>query len=250
MKKSNRNGYKGESWKHIERIIAWGHSPNQVFEDWLDLMLSAILAFTDNAVRGNIKEGSKFDGVYEERYLEIMRRYDNTGKMGERPADYFAAAYGALRLEIENSGGDPLGDIYMREITYGEHGQFFTPQSVADMMAEVIHAPSKSEEGREVVYDPCCGSGVMLLAAAKQNPDARLVGIDLDARCAKMAALNMSFRGLSADIYQGDSLAAKMGTVWMVRFGGFMQEQEKPETPDRVKQYAKEQQGRLFDLAA
>ncbi len=209
-------------------------------------MLSANLALTDNTVRGNIKEGGKFDGPYEDRYLRIVGRYASNQEIGRRPVDYFAAAYGALLLEIESSSGDPLGDIYIREITYGEHGQFFTPQPIADMMAAIIHTPSKSEPGREVVCDPCCGSGVMLLAAAKQNPDVFLSGIDLDRRCAMMTTLNMSMRGLEADIYHGDALSQEMHTVWMVRHGGFIQEKEKPETPDRIKKLAEEKQASLF----
>jgi type I restriction-modification system DNA methylase subunit len=209
-------------------------------------MLSAYLSLTDNAVRGNVKEGAKFDGPYEERYLKIMGRYASNQERGNRPADYFGAAYHALSDEIQQSDGDPLGDLYMREITYGEHGQFFTPKPIADMMASIIHAPSKSEEGREVVCDPCCGSGVMLMASAKQSPEARLVGIDLDIRCAKMCALNMCFRGLDADVYHGDTLSAEMYTVWTVRFGGFIQEQACPKTPDRLKQLSKELQGQLF----
>lgn len=239
MKKSNIQGYAGASWKNLEKIIATGRSRSNVFSDWLDLMMADCLSLTDNMQRGNIKEGGKFDGEYEDRYLEIMQRYPSNQERGKRPADYFAAAYGSLLQEVEeNPTADPLGDIYMKEITYGEHGQFFTPQHLADMMASLIMAPSKSEEGREIVCDPSCGSGTMLLAAAKQKPEARLVGVDLDVRCAKMCALNMSMRGLHADIYHGNSLSGEMQTVWLIRFGGFIQENDHPETPERMKQYA------------
>jgi type I restriction-modification system DNA methylase subunit len=243
MKRSNRQGYKGDSWKNLQKIIDLGYSRSNIFSDWLDLMLSALLSLSDNLKRGNIKDGGKLDGEYEERYLKVIQRYKNDGGQGTRPADYFAAAYHALLKEIEESNGDPLGEIYMQEISYGEHGQFFTPLHIAQMMAEIVSAPSKSEPGAQVICDPCCGSGVMLLAAAKEQPEARLVGIDLDERCAKMCALNMSFRGLSADVYHGDSLAGKMETVWMVRGGGLMQEQKHPETPERMKHYAAEHKG-------
>jgi hypothetical protein len=210
-----------------------------VFSDWLDLMLTAYLSFTDNVRRGNT-DMTKFDGEYEKRYMEIVERYKADDEKGNRPIDYFAQAFHALYKEIDETGNDCLGEIYMREITYGEHGQCFTAEHVTDMMAQIIYAPSKSEEGRQVVCDPCCGSGRML-SAHKQGSKAFCVGIDLDMRCAKMCALNLLFRGIDGDVYWGDSLRPEMHTVWMIRGGGFIMEEDKPETPERIKHYAEEQ---------
>jgi len=244
VKKSNRGGYSGASWKHIEKIISRGRSRGTVFEDWLDFMLTSHLSATDNLQRGNT-DIEKWDGEHEAHYLVIVGRYATDDPKGRRPIDYFKKAFHALTHEIEESGEDCLGEIYMMEITYGEHGQYFTPEAMTDMMASIIAAPSKDEPGAEVVCDPSCGSGRTLLSAHKTNPDARLVGVDLDARCAKMFALNLIFRGRSGDAYHGDSLAAKMYTVWIVR-GGWVSMQEVPEMPNRIQEYAREQ-GRLFD---
>ena len=225
-------GYKGESWKQLQNIIARGHSRDKVFHDWLDLMLISSLALRDNIQHNNVEPG-KFDGKYEDQYHKINAQYDNGGKTGERPIDYFAKAYAHLMQEIHETDKDVLGDIYMLEITYGEHGQFFTPEHITDMMAMIV-APSKSEAGRKVVCDPCCGSGRMLLSAHKRNSDAFLVGIDLDPRCAKMCALNLILREMSGDVYCGNTLTQQMETVYLIR-NGWVEEQEKPETPDRIK---------------
>lgn len=247
MKKSNRSGYRSESWKQLQKIIALGHSRDKVFHDWLDLMLVSALALKDNVSRLNL-DFTKFDGKYEDQYHKINARYDNGGKQGERPIDYFTKAYAALIQEINETDKDVLGDIYMLEITYGEHGQVFTPEHITDMMAMIV-SPSKSEECREVVCDPCCGSGRMLLSAHKHNPNAFLVGIDLDPRCAKMCALNLILREMEGDVYCGNSLMGKMDTVWMIR-NGWVQEQEKPETPDRIKNLTEEETEQLSLLAA
>ena len=237
MKKSNRQGYRGESWKQLEHIIALGYSRSNVFSDWLDLMLAAFLSLTDNIRRGNTLE--KLDGAYEQRYMDIIGRYASNCERGQRPADYFAAAYSALLDEVEASTGDPLGDMYMKEITYGEHGQFFTPQPVADMMAALTGTG-------ETVCDPSCGSGVMFIAAAKQNPRVQCLGIDLDTRCAKMCALNMLFRGLTADIYNGDALRLEMRTLWKVRGFGIV-EVDNPAPPVKTEpQKQKPDQAALF----
>jgi type I restriction-modification system DNA methylase subunit len=202
-------------------------------------MLEAHLSLTDNIRRGNT-DITKFDGVHETRYLKIVERYKTSDKMPNRPIDHFSDAFGALCEKINETGTDCLGEIFEKEITYGEHGQFFTPEPVADIVAQIIDAPSHNEEGRKVTCDPCCGSGRMLLAAHKANPAVFLVGVDLDPRCAKMCALNLLFRGLDGDVYHGDSLAAKMTTVWTVKAGGFVIEYDLPETPQSIKNYAEE----------
>jgi len=181
MKKSDRLGYRGNSWKILSELIGSGkYSRDKIFNDWLDLILASALALRDNIQRKGIKiDLSKMDGVYEDRYMEIVESYDNSGEKGKRPVDYFARAYVSLMKEIKETDKDCLGDIFMSEITFGEHGQFFTPEHITDMMA-LMTVPSESEEGRQVVCDPCCGSGRMLMSAHKNNPEAFLVGIDLD----------------------------------------------------------------------
>lgn len=228
MEKSNRTQYKGESWKWIEKIIHHGYSKNNVFCDWLDLMLLSQLALTDNLRRGNL-DARKFDGQFNDEYLAVMRRYDNEPKYGERPADCFARAYAHLLMEIEESGGDPLGELYMMEISYGEHGQFFTPAHVGQMMAKMTL--SDAIEDGQSICDPTCGGGTLLIEAGRLNRTVTLTGIDLDERCAKMAALNMLFRGLTSHIYCGNSLTGQMYTAWHtgVMIGlPYIEREEKP----------------------
>jgi len=45
-------------------------------------------------------------------------------------------------------------------------------------------------------------------------------------------------------VYCGNSLTAEMTTLWMVR-NGFIEEEEKPEAPDKIKTMAKENNRRL-----
>jgi hypothetical protein len=66
-----------EAWKHLERI-AYSRSVRAVFDDWLDLMLSAYLFFTDNFARPDFEakfKAQKLDGPYEKRYMEIVAKY-------------------------------------------------------------------------------------------------------------------------------------------------------------------------------
>jgi type I restriction-modification system DNA methylase subunit len=233
MKKGNtRDLHHGkEVWKHLEQVC-YSRSTGQVFSDWLDLMLAAYLSLTDNFARPNFIEkvkANKFDGIYEDRYLEIVKKYADDAKRGERAIDHLAAAHSELVKEVEVSQVDVLGEIYMAMITFGEHGQFFTPRHISEMMAQI----AKPANG-ETVMDPTCGSGTMLIEAGKQNPNAIYTGCDLDQRCAKMAALNMIFFNLDADIYWGDSLRNEMYLQWHVAKGGFVWERELPQEQRKI----------------
>lgn len=218
--------YGQEAWLHLETIINRGHSRGVVFLDWLDLMLTSYLSLTDNLRRPKFTEklkANKLDGEYEDRYMRIVERYKDSKPRGERAIDLFAQAYGALTKEIGETQFDALGEIYEHMISYGEHGQFFTPTHVTHMMAEIAGI----KDG-ETVADPCCGSGRMLLSAAKVNPNAVFYGIDVDERCAKMCALNMVFFNLNGEVLWGDSLAMKFRTQWNIGRGGIIVETDAP----------------------
>jgi type I restriction-modification system DNA methylase subunit len=142
MKKANiRDLHHGrEVWKHLERV-AYSRSTDRVFEDWLDLMLAAYFSLTDNFTRPDFVEkpkANKFDGPYEDRYMEIVRRYKDDAKNGDRAIDHLKAAHDELIKETQKTGKDVLGEIYMAMITFGQHGQFFTPQHFSAMMAQMV----------------------------------------------------------------------------------------------------------------
>lgn len=216
-------------WKEVEKALTY-NSRNVVFGDWLDLILNTLLSLTDNFKRkgiiGKLKE-NKLDGVYEERYLEIAKKYDK-GTIGSRPIDYLYNAWGLLSKEVTETDKDILGGIYETMISFGEHGQHFTPEHITDFMAEMAN-------GSERVYDPCCGSGRFLISALKRNPDAELFGADLDDRCAKMTVINLWLFGANAEIMHANSLSGEVWKVWKVFKEGWVYEIEpKKELPQEV----------------
>jgi type I restriction-modification system DNA methylase subunit len=68
----------------------------------------------------------------------------------------------------------------------------------------------------QTVYDCACGSGRMLLAAAKINRHVRLYGADLDITCCKMALLNMLLNSLRGEIAHMNSLSNDFYTGFKV----------------------------------
>jgi hypothetical protein len=186
--------------------------------------------------------------------LKLVSKYpeNKTGEIGSRPADYFAKAWGSLLKETWQSQEDVLGEIFMNKISFGEHGQFFTPFNIADMMTKLLHSTEEMKPG-EKVCDPACGSGRFFISYSRLNKEAHYYGVDLSPECAKMTALNMWVFDLDADIYHGDSLTMKYFRVWKVRRGGYIYESEitadspiPPSIKKTLKAQAEQQQ--LFDL--
>jgi len=99
---------------------------------------------------------------------------------------------------------DPLGELFMLRVSRGKQGQFFTPTPVCDLMTALTLG---SVQTGQSVLDPACGSGRMLLSAAKQNRHIRCYGADVDAICVKMAVMNMLLQSLSGEIAHMDSLS-------------------------------------------
>lgn len=148
-------------------------------------------------------------GTMEREYLETMRKY------GKHEALVFPRAFGELVIAMERERKDVLGDYYTGAITHGEHGQFYTPENICEMMARIVEPRTGS-----TVSDPCCGSGRMLLASAEVNRRCTFHGQDIDFRCVEMCTLNLALCGLSGFIVWGDSLAKEVRRVFRTGASG------------------------------
>jgi len=218
-----------QTWKELEKIRNRGYS--YFFNDWIDLILNSLLSLTDNLneIGRSMDIQKASQGKYNERYMEIVNKYqerDKTRVIGERTIDHFQRAFSLLIQESLETKKDVIGEIYQSQITYGEHGQFFTPEHVSDFMSKIV-MPEKSPNDNsksETIMDPCCGSGRFLLGVAKENPNHYLIGQDIDERCCKMAVINLFIRNLSGEIRWGDSLTNKINKRWIIRKGGFIYE--------------------------
>lgn len=181
-------------------------SRGQAFEDFLTAMVCALAAETKEA-----------------EYLAMVERHKK-GKPGHRGIDVISQMFGELVNAMDRTEADVLGDLFEGSITYGEAGQYFTPASVARLLAELSVDPNaQPTDGNPLlIHDCCCGTGRMLLEASKVNPHAELVGQDIDARCTKITALNMGLRGKYGWVVCGNSLSGE--TQFAYRIGSFFNE--------------------------
>lgn len=168
-----------------------GISRGQAFEDWLTAMVCALAAETK-----------------EDEYLAMIDRHKQ-GKRGHRGADLMPQMFAELVEAITREDVDILGDLFQGAITYGESGQYLSPATIADLLAKMsVDSDAQPMRDRPIyVHDPCCGTGRMLLAAANVNPHVELVGQDIDARCAKITAINMGLRGRYGWVVCGNALS-------------------------------------------
>jgi predicted RNA methylase len=100
---------------------------------------------------------------------------------------------------------DVLGDLFMDCVSHGKNGQFFTPQPVCDMMAQMTYGNDLAE-GKSIC-DPACGSGRMLLSVGKLQRKLRFYGADNDHTCVKMAVLNLLVNTMEGEIAWMNSLS-------------------------------------------
>ncbi len=187
-----------------------GVSRAQSFEDFLLMTVAALSG-----------------GQMEEQYLATVKKHSD-GKPGKRGCDSIARAFGVLVNAMEETRQDILGDLFQGSITYGEKGQFLTPEPVAQMMARMTIEEGAEDTNHKVktVCDPACGSGRMLLAVADLKPHWEFYGQDIDIRCVRMTAINLALRNLYGYVIWGNSLGTEKRLVYRTGFNlqGFIRE--------------------------
>ncbi|HZK02794.1 MAG TPA: type I restriction-modification system subunit M [Bacteroidaceae bacterium] len=126
-------------------------------------------------------------------------------------------AIGDLQLgDYQDNTNDLFGDAYEYLMTmYASNagksgGEFFTPQEVSELLAEIT-VVGKKEVNK--VYDPCCGSGSMLLKFAKvlgkENVRQGFFGQEINITTYNLCRINMFLHDINYekfDIAHGDTL--------------------------------------------
>lgn len=153
---------------------------------------------------------------------DVLEHIDFTRKVGQSKIPdiklrQLITHFGQYRLRNEDfEFPDLLGAAY--EYLIGEFadsagkkgGEFYTPRSVVRMMVRLVKPELKHD-----VYDPCCGSGGMLIAAkeyieehGEDGRKANLYGQEFNGTVWSIAKMNMLLHGIdTADLQNEDTLA-------------------------------------------
>lgn len=145
---------------------------------------------------------------------------------------------------INGKWSDPFGDIFMEYLGNKDlRGQCFTPESVSNLCAKITMEDAIKESVRIdcgkfknmiITSDPACGSGRMLLAAARymvlnRNDYIYCIGEDVDTTCVKQTAINMALHGCYGEVICHDTLKDPDG----LRFGYIVNEILYPDRHNR-----------------
>lgn len=179
--------------------------------------------YLTDAVRSVARENPKLQGVID------MVDFNATAAGSRIIADeYLIALVDVLsrhRLGLKDVEPDILGRAYeylIRKFAEGQGqsaGEFYTPREVAILMASILDL----EPGMEI-YDPCCGSGGLLIKShlkflekygRRQNGHLRLpesiqpvrvFGQEINPATFAMARMNTFIHDMEADIQIGDTM--------------------------------------------
>ena len=172
------------------------HKPDEtVFSDFLSITICTLSA-----------------GQYEDEYFSIIKNYRKD------EVELFCEMFARMVFSMDDDGTglvDCLGEFYQTRLSRGKHGQFFTPSHVSDMMASMT---VNKDVRDKTFYDPCCGSGRMLLSAAKVARHNHFFGADIDQVCCKMATINLCLNGLRGEIAWMDSLGGQHWGGYSIRY--------------------------------
>jgi hypothetical protein len=171
--------------------ITYGKSEEEVFDDFLTILICCL-------------SGER----YEDEYLSIVSKYT------KETFCIFPKLAGEMVNIMDNDGRgltDCLGEFFTSRITKGRNGQFFTPIHITDFMGMILL--DENTIGKKV-FDPACGSGRMLLSAAKVSRRNRFYGADIDHRCCKMTAINFCLNRMIGEV-------AWMDTLKFEHWGGY-----------------------------
>lgn len=192
-----------------------GLSRGQTFEDFLTFVRCSLAGQT-----------------MEEEYLRTVAKGYGQGAKGKRGIDYIVKAFGTLIVAMDETKQDVLGDIFTGGVTYGERGQFFTPDPLCELMSQLL-SPDDEEESKSV-NDPACGSGRALLAVGREHPHWEYTGQDVDHRCVQMTGINLGLNGLRGWAVWQNTLTLECFRVYQIGLnltGGVIREVPVDQSP-------------------
>lgn len=155
----------------------------------------------------------------EDAYMRTVHKYKSD------EFEKFAQILAYLKVSLELEPADILGQVFhILELHNKWKGQFFTPFPIAYFMASSMLVDVQGiikEKGYFTISEPTCGSGVMIIAAAKVlsdsgvSPHLMLAECrDIDPRCVHMTYIQMSLLGIPAVVIQGNSLTEQQFSTW------------------------------------
>lgn len=158
------------------------------------------------------------DPLFADLFTDIDLYSNRLGTGDQKQSDTISSLIREIdRADLLNTDSDILGNAYEYLIgqfaseTGKKAGEFYTPQAVSKILTRIAIAGQEKKRGLSV-YDPCMGSGSLLLNAKKYaaEPDyIKYYGQELMTSTYNLARMNMFLHGIvpeNQNLRNGDTL--------------------------------------------
>ena len=164
------------------------------------------------------------DPLFADLFTDIDLYSNRLGTGDQKQSDTIANLIKEIdKADLLNSDADVLGNAYEYLIgqfaseTGKKAGEFYTPQAVSKILTKIAIGGQEDKNGLSV-YDPCMGSGSLMLNAKKYSNMARNIkdyGQELMTSTFNLARMNMLLLGIAPEnqkLHNGDTLDADWPT--------------------------------------
>lgn len=158
------------------------------------------------------------DPQFADLFADIDLYSNRLGSGDQKQSDTIANLIKEIdKADLLNSDAEVLGNAYEYLIgqfaseTGKKAGEFYTPQAISKILTRIAIAGQETKMGLSV-YDPCMGSGSLLLNAKKyaERPDCiKYYGQELNTSTYNLARMNMFLHGVVPEnqiLRNGDTL--------------------------------------------
>ncbi len=158
------------------------------------------------------------DPLFADLFTDIDLYSNRLGTGDQKQSDTIASLIKEIdKADLLNSDSDVLGNAYEYLIgqfaseTGKKAGEFYTPQAVSKILTRIAIAGQEDKRGLSV-YDPCMGSGSLLLNAKKYSTEPAYIkyyGQELMTSTYNLARMNMFLHGIAPEnqtLRNGDTL--------------------------------------------
>lgn len=164
------------------------------------------------------------DPLFADLFTDIDLYSNRLGAGDQKQSDTISNLIKEIdKADLLNSDAEILGNAYEYLIgqfaseTGKKAGEFYTPQAVSKILTRIAIAGQEDRKGLSV-YDPCMGSGSLLLNAKKYCSDPlniKYYGQELNTSTYNLARMNMFLHGIAPEnqhLRNGDTLDADWPT--------------------------------------
>ena len=175
-------------------------------------------AFNRELLRKAFNNIEQSDPLFADLFTDIDLYSNRLGNGDQKQSDTISSLVKEIdKADLLNSDAEILGNAYEYLIgqfaseTGKKAGEFYTPQAVSKILTKIAIAGQENKKGLSV-YDPCMGSGSLLLNAKKYATEPGYIkyyGQELNTSTYNLARMNMFLHGITPEnqvLRNGDTL--------------------------------------------